>query len=73
MRGAAIIMAALAILMGCAWEPPSAACPQLKDYTPEFNGALADQLGALPMPQNWAIVEAVGDYYLLRKLARECE
>ena len=63
----------MVLLSSCAWAPPPSACPPLKDYSQEFNEAIAGQLSALPMPDNWAIVEAIGDYRVLRAMTRECE
>ena len=68
-----LAVALMLALSSCAWTPPPAACPPLKEYSDEFNTALADQLSALPMPWNWAIVESIGDYWTLRRLAEECE
>jgi hypothetical protein len=35
--------------------------------------AVADQLMVLPLPENWAIAEALSDYYVLRQTARACK
>jgi len=65
------LAAALAV-SACAGGPLAHSCPPVKTYTAEFNAAFADQLEALPLPEYWALAEALGDYVLLRDLARLC-
>jgi hypothetical protein len=65
----ALIVAVL--LAGCA-SLPEAACPPVKRYDRVFAQAFADQLAALSLPENWAIAEALSDYYVLRRMAEAC-
>jgi hypothetical protein len=64
---------ALVLLAGaCADAVPAPACPPVKAYEPEFQAAFADQLERLPLPDYWALAEALADYWLLRRLAERC-
>lgn len=67
----AAFSAALFLLGACSTDLPNA-CPPIRHYDEAFTEAFADQLEALPLPRNWAIVEALSDYYVLRRTARAC-
>jgi hypothetical protein len=46
-------------------------CPPIKQYTPEFQTKLADELDATPADRAMAV--AVVDYHALRNVIRACE
>jgi hypothetical protein len=64
--------AVLLLVAACATLEAPSACPPIKAYDLEFNAAFANQLDRLPLPEYWAIAEALNDYYLLRRLAERC-
>ena len=68
----AAFSAALFLLAACSTELPNA-CPPVREYDEAFTVAFADQLMVLPLPENWAIAEALSDYYVLRQTARACK
>jgi hypothetical protein len=57
------------LLAGCS-SVPVAQCPPLKEYTPEFNQRLGNEVDA--MPADSATVEAIGDYIALRDSVKAC-
>lgn len=46
-------------------------CPQIKQYTPEFNAKLADEINNLPADST-AVEEAIKNYTYLRDRVRRC-
>ena len=65
-------MVAAALLLAACTAPvfDQAGCPALVNYTPEFNARLADEIA--PLPDDSAIVTAIGDYIGLRDQVRAC-
>jgi hypothetical protein len=66
-----LLLATLPLIAGGCQSVPVAQCPPLKEYTPEFNQRLGNEVDA--MPADSATVEAIGDYIALRDSVRACK
>jgi|TARA_R110002167_G_scaffold115577_1_gene290018 Tfp pilus assembly protein PilP len=69
------LLIVLALLSGCGETvyrtKLEVYCPEIKQYTPEFNDKLANELENLPA-DNTAVEEALKQYIFLRDRIRRC-
>ena len=74
MRRLAVLAIATSLLTGCATVGSEsgrlAACPPIVDYSREFQGRVAEELGMLP--DGSAVAEMLSDYSVMRDQARAC-
>ena len=70
-----LCLTALALLVGCGATVYRTQleiyCPSIKQYTPEFNNRLADEIENLPTDST-AVEEAMKNYIYLRDRIRRC-
>ena len=70
-----LCLTALALLVGCGETVYRTQleiyCPSIKQYTPEFNNKLADEIENLPTDST-AVEEAMKNYIYLRDRIRRC-
>ena len=70
-----LCLTALALLVGCGETVYRTQleiyCPSIKQYTPEFNNKLADEIESLPADST-AVEEAIKNYTYLRDRLRRC-
>ncbi|MGH6718068.1 MAG: hypothetical protein ACREER_02010 [Alphaproteobacteria bacterium] len=57
-----------ALMLGACASAPTGFCPALRDYTPEFQNRLADEIEAAPHTVVWP--SAIRDYVGLRDQIR---
>lgn len=73
-RRLVVLVIVMSWLTGCATESFEsggvAACPPVVEYSREFQARAAEELALLP--DGSVIVEMVGDYAVIRDLARVC-
>ena len=70
-----LCLTALALLVGCGETVYRTQldiyCPSIKQYSPEFNNKLADEIENLPADST-AVEEAMKNYIYLRDRVRRC-